>query len=136
MQCGEQCPRQQVVPSGLGQSLKRPRIFPGVLRQHAHAFGHLHERVLEHAPFAEAVAGFEPHDGHRPEHQDEAAFLFEVVQHDVQGPFGNECLLGLGAFGLCQEDRIGVGADHRNVDQVHDDDGDDERDHLVDEVEG
>ena len=58
------------------------------------------------------------------------------MQNNVQRPVGNEVLFDLGSFLLRFEDRVGVGADHRDIDQVDDDDGDDKRNHLVDEVEG
>ena len=136
LQSGEEGTGQQIGAGLLRQRLHGTRVFPGVLGQDAHAFRHVDELPLQHCPLAQRVARLQPHDGDGPQGEDEAGLLLVVAQHDVERALRNVGAASLGLFLLRLQDGVGVRAHHGDVDQVDDDDGQRQGDHLVDELEG
>ena len=130
----QQRSRQQHSLLFVGKLLHLAREFARILGQYSHAFRNGYEVDIEEAALTDDLHGLVAHDRQRPEHQDETGFLLHVLDQNGDTPLTHEVRIRRRRNVLLFDDLCRIRSHNGNVESVHDDDGNDQREHLEDEL--
>ena len=102
---------------------------------HRQTFGReIQQLAVQQLRFVAIALQFKPNDRQRPEHDDDLGFLLIIFQYDIQRYFLHEIRLRLLQDNLLRKHGSGIGAHHGNVVGMDDNQRNDQRKNLVDEI--